>query len=459
MAPVPRDQCAAERFDTYDWISHLPDDILIVILSSLPLKEAGRTSILSSRWKNLWKQTSCLNFDASSALDMIARDRKLRCEERRKYVRWVNSVLKSAPHKGAITLKHFRICFDVGKAFSGTITKWLMFAFKRRVESLELNLLEYGDYGSWKPYVFPEDIFFRNSSDIPYQTTPLFNFNSLKALCLKNVLISEEAIELFLRNCPSLEQLDLQDIDQLINLEVCGPSLLLKSLYAQYCYDLVSIKISAPNLTSLSVLTPKGLVLENVPMLVNLNISCNEAHIPLLVPALSCCFAQLEILTLRLLVYEASDIGRFNFPEMPKLKKLVLSYGGGAGDHDESLLGLMTFIRISPKLEEFVLMILWGAKISWASREVNKGAPFLHQHLKVFQYSGYYGRCIDLEVVMFILENCVGLQQIIIDPSVPSIFLHEPPDPSELEQEEVGRSYAKQHLKPIIPPHITLAIR
>ncbi|CAH9115446.1 unnamed protein product [Cuscuta epithymum] len=449
-------KCAAERFDPYDWISCLPDDILIVILSSLPLKEAGCTSVLSFRWKNLWKQTSCLIFYDSSALDKIAQDNKLRSEERRKYVRWVNSVLKSAPHKGALTLEHFRICFDIGKAFSRTITRWLKFAFKRRVESLELNLLEYGDYKSKKPYVFPKDIFFRNSSDIPHQTTTLFNFNFLKALCLNNVSISDEAMEFFLRNCTSLEQLVLQCIDQLSNLEVCGPSLVLKSLDTRYSFDLKSIRVSAPNLTSLAVSTPKGLVLENVPMLVDLNILCMETKMPLKVLTLNCCFSQLEILTLRLLMHKAHDIVRSNFPEMLKLKKLTVDF---SADLDESLLGLTTFIRISPNLEEFVLMIDWSEVSSWASREVNKGTPFPHQHIKVFKYLGYYGHCSDLEVVMFILENCVGLQEIIIDPAIPLVFLHEPREPDELDYEQVGRSNAKQQLEPIIPPHITFAIQ
>ncbi|CAH9072555.1 unnamed protein product [Cuscuta europaea] len=141
---------------------------------------------------------------------------------------------------------------------------------------------------------------------------------------------------------------------------------------------------------------------------------------------------------------------------MLELKKLVVDF---TASHDGSILGLMTFIRISPNLEEFVLMINYGGKMAWASREVNKGTPFPHQHLKVFQYLGYYGRCSDMEVVMFILENCVGLQQIIIDPAMPLEWLHTPLDPDELEQEEVCRSYAKQQLEPIIPPHITFAIR
>ncbi|CAH9133168.1 unnamed protein product [Cuscuta epithymum] len=92
----------------------------------------------------------------------------------------------------------------------------------------------------------------------------------------------------------------------------------------------------------------------------------------------------------------------------------------------------------------FHVQINNGRGLPWASREVNNGTPFPHQHFKVFQYLGYYGRCNDLEAVMFILENCVGLQQIINDPAMQLGLLHIPLDPDELEQEEGCRSYAKQ---------------
>ncbi|GER54416.1 F-box protein [Striga asiatica] len=45
-----------------DWISRLPNDILIIILSLVPLKEAACTTILSSRFINLWKHIPSLNF-------------------------------------------------------------------------------------------------------------------------------------------------------------------------------------------------------------------------------------------------------------------------------------------------------------------------------------------------------------------------------------------------------------
>jgi hypothetical protein len=43
-----------------DFISALPDAILQVVLSLLPSDETMRTSVLSRRWRDLWKSTPAL---------------------------------------------------------------------------------------------------------------------------------------------------------------------------------------------------------------------------------------------------------------------------------------------------------------------------------------------------------------------------------------------------------------
>ncbi|CAN7085883.1 unnamed protein product, partial [Brassica oleracea var. botrytis] len=46
-----------------DWISKLPDDVLLVILSRLSTEEAVRSSIVSKRWEHVWKHISHLVLD------------------------------------------------------------------------------------------------------------------------------------------------------------------------------------------------------------------------------------------------------------------------------------------------------------------------------------------------------------------------------------------------------------
>lgn len=52
------------KMEDLNFISNLPDEILIIILSLLPIDEAVRSSIFSKRWESLWKHTTRLDLDA-----------------------------------------------------------------------------------------------------------------------------------------------------------------------------------------------------------------------------------------------------------------------------------------------------------------------------------------------------------------------------------------------------------
>ncbi|KAL7136311.1 hypothetical protein ABFS83_10G021300 [Erythranthe nasuta] len=325
-----------------DRISQLPDDILVTIVSFLSIKEAARTSVLSSRLINLWKHVPRLDFDAETALCKTSHKYELLySEESCKYVEWVNRVIRS--HKAA-TLKEFRVCFDLSQTVENAITQWLEFALVRHIERLDfdfsaraLNIdfsaraLNIGTVGSTY-YAFPEKFVKR-----PSQSSST-NFKSLKSLSLKCVNLTREAIEFFLHNCPLLEMV-VHFTNNISSLVVCGSSLALKHLELYSCYKLKSVKVSAPNLTSLTLPIARGLLLENVPMLVELSVGCSFTpdYVKELLDALSCRIFQLEILTLMITFKLEAGIVGSKFPQLPKLKKLVVDYQ----PHDkESLLEL-----------------------------------------------------------------------------------------------------------------------
>ncbi|CAN6284234.1 unnamed protein product [Urochloa humidicola] len=51
---------AADRF------SNVPDEVLVQIISFLPVKDAARTTVLARRWRPLWLRTGTINLDSTS---------------------------------------------------------------------------------------------------------------------------------------------------------------------------------------------------------------------------------------------------------------------------------------------------------------------------------------------------------------------------------------------------------
>ncbi|KAL7137706.1 hypothetical protein ABFS83_10G110900 [Erythranthe nasuta] len=396
-----------------DGINRLPDDILVAILSFLSPIEAARTSVLSSRWINLWKHTSSLKFDAylGRAVDTTANRKKLSEMERGKFVNRVNFVLQS--HE-AVTLNKFIIRYDIsGSDTRGyndytlgvdEVTQWLEYASAKKVTILELNFSPKYDESLSYPGLtcaFPHEFLTWSTS---------VDFKPLKALTLKFIDVNGGAIEFFLRNCPLLEELIVHESKELSNVEVCGSSLVLKRLEICYCRNLKLVRISAPNLVSLTVQELEELILENVPMLVELSLPWGFGEISgqKLCDAISCCNLQLEVLTLKVLQNPKKGIELCEFPEMPRLKKLVVGY---RAMNEESVDLLPYLISAAPYIHEFGLN-LHSSCIS----TLKSITRFPHKQIKVVKFHGYKGHKIRIELVSYFLENFVNLEKLIIDP-------------------------------------------
>ncbi|XP_059658984.1 F-box/FBD/LRR-repeat protein At4g00160-like [Cornus florida] len=189
-----------------DRINGLPDVILISILSLLTMKEAGRSSLLSKRWRYIWTYIAALNFDASHIIDaiLLADDREKEVEAQRPlYLSWINQVVKS--HK-APTIDEFRVHFDFDVTCRFDIDNWL-------------------------------DFFLGFTNCI-----------SLTKLMLSNVDVTGQVLKYLLINCPFLEQLFVEEFESLVNLKVPDLAVKLKLLEINLCFNVDSIEIHAMNL-------------------------------------------------------------------------------------------------------------------------------------------------------------------------------------------------------------------
>ncbi|KAL7083891.1 hypothetical protein ACP275_14G189600 [Erythranthe tilingii] len=423
-----------------DRISRLPDEILVEILSFLSVKESARTSVLSSRWTNLWKHTTRLYLDMDGGSSSRKtkhfefRGRLIRRNTSSEYVRWVDRVLES--HK-ALVLKEFVIRSCLGVQHEEPITRWLEYAFARQVHSLELSLEPCNDD---RMYGLPRELLVAGGS----------RFKSIRALTFKDVSVSDKDIDFFLRNCPLLEELIVFNSPALSNLEVCGPSsLALKHLEIVFCRRLKSLRVSAPSLARFWVAAYNGLLLGNVPMLVEIRTQCRDDDVCLghLFSTLS---SSSRLETLCLTLFQSRGMHELhNLSLLPKLKKMVIDYTEeGRGN----IFRLSDLIRASPFLEEFVLKYRC-AYIPRTDNEVEDAiVSSPHHHLKVVEFSGGFGRTNHLRFVDYILENCVVLEKVIVDPCSGTLNLML----DSINFQENVRKKAKQQLEARVPHHVEL---
>ncbi|CAH2058648.1 unnamed protein product [Thlaspi arvense] len=191
-----------------DSISSLPDEILHIILSSLPTKFAIRTSILSKRWRHVWPDTPSLSFDWRTCIHKPKAD----------------SINKTLDRYTARKMISFRLCASM-KDYMPHIDRWIEFAMSRDVENMSLNL----DNGGDDKYHVP-DFFYTNNSvkqlsvDLGYYGLRIpsssVSWTSLKKLSLRNCKLSRECIDKILSGCPILESLKLYFCNELRVLDV-----------------------------------------------------------------------------------------------------------------------------------------------------------------------------------------------------------------------------------------------
>ncbi|KAL7591290.1 F-box/LRR-repeat protein At3g58900 [Lactuca sativa] len=237
-----------------DHISNLPDYILHQILSFMPTKEAVKTSILSTRWKNLWVSVPTIDFDDELLMAKLA-DGWLRPDVT-SFVNFVERVLRL---HDASNMEKFRLsCCVYRNAFQ--ISSWISDAIIHNVQELDMSLF------AKDPSVIPQSMFHNTSlvslkirMNCAIQLPSHVSFPCLKTLHMSFVrFMHDDFTEKLFSGCPALEELSLSDC-RWINLKsIAISSSTLKSLSIRDLTHFVvfddptsgcKIKIDAANLT------------------------------------------------------------------------------------------------------------------------------------------------------------------------------------------------------------------
>ncbi|KAG5629877.1 hypothetical protein H5410_001594 [Solanum commersonii] len=112
-----------------DWISALPNFVIVEILSKIPITDACTTTILSKRWQNIWTCIHDLNCYRSNT-----------GWSSKRFISFIHNALPLLnSSKIESFILHFRSNIALSN-YSSKCGKWLEIVLKKKVENLDLDL-------------------------------------------------------------------------------------------------------------------------------------------------------------------------------------------------------------------------------------------------------------------------------------------------------------------------------
>ncbi|KAM0925961.1 hypothetical protein ACQ4PT_003832 [Festuca glaucescens] len=258
--------CAPAADDGVDRISILPDVLLHKVVSRLPAKDGARTTVLSSRWRSLWRSVPLVLVDTHFLPGGDAESRPARAgAESRAVTDAVSAALKA--HPGPFPFVSVT-CNFMDRADRPLLARWFKLLATKGVEELVfvnrplpvLSLplpsalfscvsLRRLYIGAW---VFPEtDNLSRGVA-----------FPNLKELVLGSVVMQDKVIDFMLAACPVLETLSVVGNARTLHARLSSRSL----RCAQFCLSLLEevTVVDAPSLERLFVWKSWGIMSTSV---------------------------------------------------------------------------------------------------------------------------------------------------------------------------------------------------
>ncbi|XP_016444918.1 F-box protein At5g03100-like [Nicotiana tabacum] len=209
-----------------DRLSHLPDTVLLHILSMLPEgKEVVRTSVLSQRWRFLWKSVAVsLNFGVPNYPYDEGNQKEL--------LIFVASTSRELHYwRSCGKIKAFRVFpYRYKHYIVKDVDFWVHFASKvANVEEFTLKFacVSFPDFAYKFPQFAYKNTTLRNLVLDSCRLNPSgsVNWSSLVSLSIGHLKLTDIMLEKILSGCPNLESLELDSVLGISRLEISSAKL------------------------------------------------------------------------------------------------------------------------------------------------------------------------------------------------------------------------------------------
>lgn len=261
-----------------DWISQLPESILVDILSYLPTKDAVKMTLIS-RFRNLWTYIRCLSFDECAYHDHSSYD-----GENYDGPHYDESFLNLIRHvlilheRTTIDEFHLKFAFNLFNAIhddhynsdgyaskerrmASELTTWIKFSLRKQVKVLDIDLLGCGLSEPEVNYELPTSILTNNYlkelslAGCGIEEKGRIHLTSLTVLSLKEIILSDKIMGEIIVGCPMLEELSLDGCCGLRKLKLTTSNIKRLRIFIGWRNEVANsrLEISCPGLKSLEL--------------------------------------------------------------------------------------------------------------------------------------------------------------------------------------------------------------
>ncbi|XP_019054567.1 PREDICTED: putative F-box protein At3g29830 [Nelumbo nucifera] len=261
----------AQSQSNVDRFSFLPEEILIFIVSLLPLREAVRTSVLSKRWYKLWTYCTSIEFDETNFTGTIHDDQQLQDSGQSagtlRQMKKVRSdiVVESVHHTlqclQSPKISRLDVRFGYRTRYCDFVNEWISLCLRKNIEELHFDF-SVGAFHRFDFDPFNEGLFCLRDSvhatgskslwvlslSFCNLGSPSFHgFPALKKVSLARLGLRKEVVENLVDNCLLLKTLSLVECRYLDHIKISHPRLRLRRLIVRDCQPLTKgIDLYAP---------------------------------------------------------------------------------------------------------------------------------------------------------------------------------------------------------------------